>query len=165
MFEKITVKLLKGFAAVVYACLLTAILSTPVIFIYQAFKEPIFTLTDTVVYEEIKEDQYLASIGEEPANWKKIDYCLTACAGRFSPYFYRIEKFEPTEDSALSGFRQEYLITLDEPLYFTNVTEDEFVISVYIRAESSLDVREISKQALFRAVECEKGFFEFSITV
>ena len=163
MFEKVTVKLLKGLAAVTYTVLLTAIFSFPVIFIYQGFKEPVFTLNKTEIVYDIENDGYLSSAGEDPSQWKRIDYSLTAESGRYSPYYYRIEEFVPSEESALYG-RADCRIIIDEPLYFTNVQKDDFVLSVYIKAESDLNAEDIAKDALFRAKEYEKGFFEFVVT-
>lgn len=163
MLEKIIIKMLKGLAATVYVCLLTAIFSVPVIFIYQAFKEPVFTLNKTETVLNIEEDGYLSAIGEELSHWQRIDYSLTAESGRFSPYYYRIEEFIPAENSLLhenSGCR----IVIDEPLYFTNTIKDDFVISVYIRNDSGINTEEVAKSALFRAKSYEKGFFEFAIT-
>lgn len=162
MFEKIIIRCLRGLAGVVYVCLLSTLLSIPVIFIYQAFKEPVFTLEKTEILNCSQDDARLSEMGEKADEWKKIDYTITASSGRFSPYYYKISEFTPTESSPLyaqSGF----FLVLDEPLYFTNTISDSFVISVYIKDGSGIDVASVASSAQFEAVGYEKGFFEFAL--
>lgn len=161
MFEKIIIKGLRGLAGVVYVCVLATILSIPVIFIYQAFKEPVFTLEKTEILSCSQEDSNITSIGEKPEEWQRIDYTLSASSGRFSPYYYKIGEFAPTQTSPLYN-KTGYFIVLDEPLYFTNTVSDSFLISVYIKKDSGIDINQVASSAMFEAENYEKGFFEFA---
>ena len=161
MVEKTIVSILKGLAAVVYTVLLVSILSSPAIFIYQAFRPPVFTFNGAEIKADLTDDEYLKGTNRSPEDWVRIDYSLSASSGRFSPYYYRVDTFVPDDETAFPETGS-YMIVLDEPLYFTNTVTDDFVISLYIKDDGKTDIEELTKSMNLKAKNYEKGFFEFA---
>lgn len=162
MFEKTVISILKSMSAVIYIVIMLVLFSSPAIFIYQAFRPPVFSFDTVAVPTDLKEDEYLSSIGESPEDWQRIDYKMTASAGEFSPYNYKIDEFIIEENEILDE-AEAYKVILDEPLEFSNEEADSFTLSLYIKSEENIDLEELTKSAEFKAKSYEKGFSEFSV--
>ncbi len=162
MFEKIIIALLKGMSAVVYVLIMLTLFSAPVIFIYQAVKPPVFTLLEVNEAEIEENDGFLLSEGKSSEDFIRIDYTMTASSGKFSPYSYEISEFT-VEENEFTEKAGEILVTIDEPLSFSNTENDDFILSVYIEKEYASELSEIASSLNFKAVNYEKSFSEFSL--
>lgn len=155
--EKTIISILKGGSAVIYVLLFLLIFSMPVIFIYQAVKPPVFTF-DTVAVEENFEGDEIISDGA--GEWQKLQFTLSATAGKFSPYSFYIEEFS-LDAEALGISAEDVRVILDEPVSCTKDTTDPFTITLYIRADG--DVREHIGDLAFKASDYTKSFGEFKL--
>lgn len=155
--EKSIITLLKSGSAVIYVLIFCLILSIPVIFIYQAVKPPVFTFEAAAVEESFTGDEV---ISEEAESWHKIQFTLSASAGRFSPYSFYIEEFSFSENVLPEGI-SDYRIVLDEPIFCTKDQSDTFTLSVYIKGDT--DINEFIKDLSFKASDYTKSFGEFKL--
>ncbi len=160
MFEKTVINILKSGAAVVYVLIMLTLFSAPVLFIVQAFAEPTFQFDLVSIPDSLEGDEFLK---EETDGWYRIDYCMTASSGKFSPYSYKISQFTAEENEFLASF-EDYKITIDEPLEFSNIKDDSFTLSLYIKSDTEPDFTQITKSVTFKAVNYEKSFGEFYVT-
>ena len=151
--EKTVISLLKSGSAVIYVLLFLLIFSMPVIFIFQAFMPPVFTLDTVALEENFSGDEIIT---ENPEAWQKIQLTLSASAGKFSPYSFYIEEFVLAAD-ALSA--EETKLFLDEPVYCTKDSTDTFTLTLYIKGAE--DVREQIGNLSFKASDYTKSFGEF----
>ena len=178
MFEKSVITILKGFSAVIYVLIMLTLFSIPVLFIWQAVTPPVFTLnaveiTENAVIPETavsdrKENEAESSFGDDALaedvatdeeSWTRIDFFLTAEAGKISPYSYMIDCFVAEENELLKD--KEYELILDEPISFDNKTGDDFTLSLYIKED--IDIEKLCQTISFKAEDYEKSFAEFSL--
>lgn len=150
--QKTIISLFKGGSAVIYVLIFCLVLSAPVIFIYQAVKTPEFTFETVSVDENFKGDEVIA---EDYKDWQKIQFSLTATAGKFSPYSYEISEFKA------DGIEKEHIIVLDEPILCDKDTVDPFTLTIYIKGNT--DVNEVIKSVSFKASDFSKSFGEFEL--
>ncbi len=150
--EKAVISLFKGGSAVIYVFIFCLVLSIPGIFIYQAIKTPEFTLETVSIEENFSGD---GVITEESEDWNKIQFSLTATAGKFSPYSYEISEFEA------EGIETEHKIVLDEPILCDKDTVDPFTITLYIKGETDID--KVIESVSFKASDFSKSFGEFEL--
>ncbi len=162
MFEKTVIALLKGLSAVVYAAIFILIFSMPVIFIYQAFKPPVFEFSGAAIITDLSQDSYLLTADENSADWQKIEFSLTASSGALSPYSYIIEEFSAEENEILEN-AEDYRIVLDAPIEFTKDEKDSFTLSVYVKTDNEAELYELAGTISFKAETYEKSFGEFSL--
>lgn len=162
MFEKIVIALLKSMSAVVYVIIMLTLFSVPVIFIYQAVKPPVFTVLEVIKAEIEEDDEFLLSEGQSSEDFIRIDYTMTASSGKFSPYSYEISEFT-VEENEFTEKAGTILVTIDEPLSFSNTENDDFILSVYIEKEYASELSGIASSLSFKAVNYEKSFSEFSL--
>ena len=162
MFEKTIITLLKGMSAVIYIFIMLTLFSAPVIFIYQAVKPPVFTLTEVNEAVISENDDFLSENGKNSDDYIRIDYTMTASSGKFSPYSYEISEFT-VEENEFTKNSGEILVSIDEPISFSNTVSDDFVLSVYIEKENAPALSEITSEISFKAVNYEKSFSEFSL--
>ena len=92
-------------------------------------------------------------------SWTRIDFFLTAEAGKISPYSYMIDCFVAEENELLKD--KEYELILDEPISFDNKTGDDFTLSLYIKED--IDIEKLCQTISFKAEDYEKSFAEFSL--
>lgn len=156
MFEKSLIKILKSLSAVIYVIIMLALFAFPVSFIVHAFLPPEFNL-NSIYFEQLSEST------EAPSeNGYRVDYNVTASAGRYSPYEYTIEAIALTDDEFLS-FAEGYEVVIDETSYFTKDIHDEIIISLYIYTDENIDIESLCTKAQFKTKIYEKGFREFKI--
>ena len=153
--EKTVISLLKSGSAVIYVLLFLLIFSMPVIFIFQAFMPPVFTLDSVAIEENFTGDEIIT---ENPGDWQKIELSLTARAGKFSPYSFSIDEFSLTADELQAA---ETKLFLDEPVYCTKDSSDPFTLTLYIKGAE--DVRELIDDISFKASDYTKSFGEFKL--
>lgn len=92
-------------------------------------------------------------------SWTRIDFFLTAEAGKICPYSYMIDCFVAEENELLKD--KEYELILDEPISFDNKTGDDFTLSLYIKED--IDIEKLCQTISFKAEDYEKSFAEFSL--
>ena len=155
--EKGIISVLKGGSAVIYILIFCLILAVPVIFIWQAFEPPVFTLESVTVDENAEGDEV---IPQEEEGRHRIQLTLNATAGSFSPYSFYIEEFDFSKDVPKSGI-SEYRIVLDEPIFCTKDISDPFTLTVYIQGDT--DINAFVKDLSFVAQKYTKSFGEFDL--
>lgn len=161
MFEKTVITILKSGAAVAYVFIMLILFSVPVLFVWQAFVPPVFTFDSVSIPDSLDGDENITDA--QTNGWYRIDYNMTASSGILSPYSYKIEQFTAEENEILQQF-SDYKVTIDAPLEFSNTEDDSFILSLYIKSDTTPDFDEITKTVTFKAVNYEKSFSEFSVT-
>lgn len=163
MFEKIIVSALKGGSLVAYILIMLSLFSAPVIFIYQAFMPPVFEFDSASIYNELKEDEYLTAIGENPEDWQKMECHITASSGKFSPYKYKIAEFYVEENEILKNV-EDYKVIIDKTPEFSNTESAEFTLSLYVKSAEKINFSELAEISEFKAKSYEKSFSQFSVS-
>ncbi len=156
--EKTAITSLKALSAVAYAAIFLLIFSLPVIFIYQAFKAPVFVFDSVAVTADFQGDENIPQ--DEAEGWQKIEFSLVAEAGTFSPYSFYIEEFALSSE-LVPGGASDVLIAIDEPVSCTKDTKDPFTLSLYVK--DAADASSLASGVSFKAVTYEKSFGEFSL--
>ncbi|MBQ9945686.1 MAG: hypothetical protein IJO68_04090 [Clostridia bacterium] len=105
------------------------------------------------------DDALAEDAATDEESWTRIDFFLTAEAGKISPYSYMIDCFVAEENELLKD--KEYELILDEPISFDNKTGDDFTLSLYIKED--IDIEKLCQTISFKAEDYEKSFAEFSL--
>lgn len=155
--EKAIISFFKGGSAVIYVLIFCLILAMPVIFIYQAFMPPVFTFDTVAAEENFTGDEVIT---DSPEEWQKIQFSLSAAAGKYSPYSFYIEEFS-LDTTVLTEGAEDLKILLDEPIFCDKDTSDPFTLTLYIKGAG--DVNELIKSVSFVASDYTKSFGEFKL--
>ena len=105
------------------------------------------------------DDALAEDAATDEESWTRIDFFLTAEAGKISPYSYMIDCFVAEENELHKD--KEYELILDEPISFDNKTGDDFTLSLYIKED--IDIEKLCQTISFKAEDYEKSFAEFSL--
>lgn len=125
----------------------------------ESVSEPEETASEDEAETSFGDDALAEDAATDEESWTRIDFFLTAEAGKISPYSYMIDCFVAEENELLKD--KEYELILDEPISFDNKTGDDFTLSLYIKED--IDIEKLCQTISFKAEDYEKSFAEFSL--
>ncbi len=125
----------------------------------ESVSKPEETASEDEAESSFGDDALAEDAATDEESWTRIDFFLTAEAGKISPYSYMIDCFVAEENELLKD--KEYELILDEPISFDNKTGDDFTLSLYIKED--IDIEKLCQTISFKAEDYEKSFAEFSL--
>lgn len=160
VFKRILITLLKSFSVIAYVFLMGILFAFPISYFVHAFIPPVFEINSSNVVQIEANDKNLAAFNENTANWKRIDFNITASSGIASPYDYLVEELT-VKNPEIIPYGVEYKVFLDEPSAFDKDNPDDMVVSLYLKTDEEVDEKDFHVSIEFRCTVYEKNLEEF----
>lgn len=166
MTDKIVRSFYNALSLAVHFCVIVLIFSIPVLFAVKADAPLRFSLNGMEVREAAGTDSYFAETGGNADGWYRVDYDMDVAAARLTPYSYTVESFA-LQNPCKKLLGKDCGVFLDAPLEFDGRNADNYILTLYIRANSEEDAQNKAKEAAFgtRGIVRKFSVFDHSIEV